>query len=739
MERAQVHRRASEPTFQHETVSGNNLSSLCNRCEVVDAEALFTIDGHNQVERKLIEFSLPNDHCALCRLFHAVVLSHDKLKTSRYDVYAVRGIFPLLPRDLVLLAVVPTSSAASASELIYKYGPSTGLIAWTTPQTRLSANPDTMSHDTQPGPADLALAIDQYAIDWSIVRSWLSRTKSCASYFKRYREHDHINIQDEYPQIMLPDDAQFPSDMRLIDCLQRMIVKADQPVEYCALSYVWGHKGSSESDWTSPKLPSKLPKTIEDAIIVTERLGYRYLWVDRYCIEQSDEVTRHSQISQMHLIYQNTSLTIIAAAAKDAESSLPGVSNVPRRHQPQAVVYGHRLASILPDEFGMIYSSKWHRRAWTYQEVFFSRRRLFFTAEQVYFESPLGGAYETIFGMPKGPFTSMFGGGSFEQLADFPARLAGYCGRTLTFPEDAISAFAGVLNALQRIKLPGHHSWVGKHYAGLPLTPYTYDFDFGEFKDDDFPEPTSVAESLVAALCWRSVGSGKRRSVFPSWTWAGWAVKLERSATSFQRKRNEVKSIEISVGSLGDESLEPLHERHLGEVRPQKILRVLSLELFTISLSIMPILPRTPESKWMNIVASAQRRRNLGVGFQAAQPSGYFALFESQACNFQAAFFSPFSIYRHGEAAEPFMADFDPSDILGIVMGHSRSDPAELANNFVMIVQKHDNGWERIGHCDVDLQYIRMLRPTSAPGPRMQQRITDAILHLGRWQQIKLI
>lgn len=40
---------------------------------------------------------------------------------------------------------------------------------------------------------------------------------------------------------------------------------------------------------------------------------YRYLWVDRYCIDQDDVAEKKEQIAQMDRIYRGAELTIIAA------------------------------------------------------------------------------------------------------------------------------------------------------------------------------------------------------------------------------------------------------------------------------------------------------------------------------------------------------------------------------------------------------------------------------------------
>ncbi|KAF2025987.1 HET-domain-containing protein, partial [Setomelanomma holmii] len=93
--------------------------------------------------------------------------------------------------------------------------------------------------------------------------------------------------------------------MRLIDCEQMAIVEA-RASPWVALSYMWG-----ETD-TTP-FPH-LPDTITDAITVTKQLGYRYLRVDQYCIDQSNSAHRDSQLQKMDQIFMGAVLIIVAAA-----------------------------------------------------------------------------------------------------------------------------------------------------------------------------------------------------------------------------------------------------------------------------------------------------------------------------------------------------------------------------------------------------------------------------------------
>jgi hypothetical protein len=58
---------------------------------------------------------------------------------------------------------------------------------------------------------------------------------------------------------------------------------------------------------------SSLPKTFRDAIALTCRLGYRYLWVDSLCIIQDDRNDWARESAKMSEVYGSSILTIFAA------------------------------------------------------------------------------------------------------------------------------------------------------------------------------------------------------------------------------------------------------------------------------------------------------------------------------------------------------------------------------------------------------------------------------------------
>lgn len=69
--------------------------------------------------------------------------------------------------------------------------------------------------------------------------------------------------------------------LKVIDVSTGAIIRRpDEPDcgEYVALSYVWG----TEPDGDLPENQHRFSAVVEDAITVTEALGYKYLWVDKH-------------------------------------------------------------------------------------------------------------------------------------------------------------------------------------------------------------------------------------------------------------------------------------------------------------------------------------------------------------------------------------------------------------------------------------------------------------------------
>ncbi|KAK4223994.1 HET-domain-containing protein [Podospora fimiseda] len=175
----------------------------------------------------------------------------------------------------------------------------------------------------------------------------------------------------------LPSIPELPG-FYLIDCWTRSLVTPPQDCQYITLSYVWGQKTVNSS------LEGSLPSVIQGSISVTMALGYRYLWVDRYCIDQTSE-HKHLQIAQIDRIYSQSVLTIIAAAGHDSDYGLPGVSLRHRHQQEKLKLADFTLIRVPPPTAYTLGNSPWLTRGWTYQEGFLAQRRLIFTDDEVSF------------------------------------------------------------------------------------------------------------------------------------------------------------------------------------------------------------------------------------------------------------------------------------------------------------------------------------------------------------------
>lgn len=282
-------------------------------------------------------------------------------------------------------------------------------------------------------------------------------------------------------------------------------------------------------------------------MIVTLELGWQYLWVDRYCIDQNDE-KKHFQINQMDKVYLCAVITIVAAAGENANHGLPGVSNTLRRAQPYAMVRGQLLASTMRCSQVAVGSSRWATRGWTYQEAALSKKRLVFTDDQVFFECKGMSCSEShsvplalLHGkkLEKGcspsirrGFLENYGGTRDKLRGDttlsFWNEVERFTARELSYETDSFNAFMGVANYYKNGQ--GSQSSPLHTYIGLPL-------DSGICSSTE--QPSSYGPDFVASLLWensREQVPPKRRRGFPSYSWVGWEGVAYMPRTSLSIK-----------------------------------------------------------------------------------------------------------------------------------------------------------------------------------------------------------
>lgn len=334
--------------------------------------------------------------------------------------------------------------------------------------------------------------------------------------------------------------------MKLIDCKSLQIVKAEPCMKWVALSYVWGHDSRKRQEPAvlganpstgPPHLPSAVSNAVRDAIDVTSQLGFQYLWVDRYCIDQQDATEMAAQIQIMGLIYRGAEVTIVAAAGKDESCGLPGVGTTPRIKQNIINLGSCTILATSQDPSSFIRKkSRWCTRGWTFQEGLLSRRRLLFTGHQTIFECNTTSWMEAVGGLEfiDDPRRIDWGGkastsifrrylpgaptndtSNFQVDAELARRytewffIAGqFTKRELSFDSDSLHAFAGIMDFKRRVEPPV------LNISGLPYV-----------LSRKAEASQHVETHLVVSLCWfhYTGTSARRRLGFPSWTWAGWA------------------------------------------------------------------------------------------------------------------------------------------------------------------------------------------------------------------------
>ena len=333
---------------------------------------------------------------------------------------------------------------------------------------------------------------------------------------------------------------------RVIDCETREILPLTPNYEYLALSYVWGKTANDaevdQTDQSNHCLPDPAPQTIEDAMTVVRGLRKRYLWVDRYCIWQSED--KHLQIQNMDQIYQNALTTIVAADGDNAESGLSGVS-CPRHHQSSFQTNAGVLAYTFPHVSCHLSTSTWVSRGWTYQEAILSRSCLFFTKDQVYFacKGHLGSESEAVGGSWRTRHS-----GSTESLtprlmriseqADtsdsqkgppcFYDHIKEYTSRSLSWDSDALNAFKGILASLDEYT-----------YWGIPFSDT---FSLKHYVPIDRSE-AAFAHNLAWTGKRLPPGGGaiRRRKGIPTWSWTSLVDQIVTKNKSYTMYTDLVK------------------------------------------------------------------------------------------------------------------------------------------------------------------------------------------------------
>jgi hypothetical protein len=308
------------------------------------------------------------------------------------------------------------------------------------------------------------------------------------------------------------------------------ITSAPSGCEYFALSYVWGREpflklvteNEDRLKVDYQLLDEDLPQTFQDAIVITQLFGWKFLWIDALCIVQDDELRKTEQLLLMDEIFECAALTIISADGASVRSGLSGFRPGTRRHsQIIKEIGGLRFAPMSPPLYQIMESEAlpWHNRGWTYQEALLSKRVLIFTAQQTYYHCNMASCSEDLHFVP-GPKEPQQGVAEIQnhplylvsrrhhlsERRDFCLRqhwfsygplVEDYSCRHFTFASDVLKALVGILKTMTDPHME-------RYLCAMPTT------------------------LLEWSLMWQPLAPIRRRTCttsnhhFPSWSWIGW-------------------------------------------------------------------------------------------------------------------------------------------------------------------------------------------------------------------------
>ncbi|KAB8271691.1 heterokaryon incompatibility protein-domain-containing protein [Aspergillus minisclerotigenes] len=449
---------------------GEEYQRLCPRCRHLRLPHLAKRVAFNFSDTSIppyinVSFGWTKDYdgekvkCHLCHL-----IAH----TAATSLSAVR-------RDLrtsCLCAIVVTRRYISVSVRSDEIKFNAGLVLWSElPQSGRYYLRSSGDRVTTPETTPI---LGQY-VDWGKVRSLLNSSST--------------------PTSGLSLESGRPAGLKVVNVQQDRVVEAPVGCEYIALSYVFGSSTTIDLTPSGSFNRYNLPATIRDAIVACYKLGFKYLWVDQLCINQSDPVDQLHQINQMSRIYECAAYTVVALAGEDSSHGLPGVTKARSWSYKCIRIGNYGITALAPSLQFCMENSKWYTRGWTFQEAMFSSRLILFTSYGVHcgFQHR---NYTRL--MSETEFGTSLNALALPMKGDYWQALEQYTTRDLTFPSDILRAFTAVLRSIH-----GEDT-----YYGLP------------------------SREIDRAILWTpakftSVPTSRRHG-FPTWSWASHCGPISR-------------------------------------------------------------------------------------------------------------------------------------------------------------------------------------------------------------------
>jgi Heterokaryon incompatibility protein (HET) len=370
----------------------------------------------------------------------------------------------------------------------------------------------TIDHGTDDQIGKIAPYTDS-AATWDLVRKWF---RTCLE--------SHPDCSVRLVERVLPTRLVQVDSTDLDICL---VLSTDlQPdTQYLTLSHCWGKKVFTTL--TRDRLPgflTRIPveglsKTFREAMLVTRRLSFNYIWIDSLCIIQDDLSDWQRESVAMRTVYANASMSIAAADAPDGDTGcffprepgkVHGWKVKLREEEGKTPTKGSLYC--FPDQYllKLFDKSILQTRAWVFQERLLAPRLLHLGAAEIAWECRSLCASETF---PSGIINGIMtipgvgvhwskGGDVGNLVNEWAPIINHYSAGKVTFQRDKLIALSGI--------------------SRLFSARYNTQYLAGLWKED-----------LVQQLVWHTLENPQPRPEYyqaPTWSWA--SINLTASLPS---------------------------------------------------------------------------------------------------------------------------------------------------------------------------------------------------------------
>jgi hypothetical protein len=319
-----------------------------------------------------------------------------------------------------------------------------------------------------------SLPSDNGSAAFAHVNSWI---QECFQNHETCKSTISNDIVDEIHGPELPTRV---LDVGVIDNSDVSLVETEgRHGNFCALSYCWGpveHNLRTTTENIQSHLSGikfgMLPKTFQDAVITTRKIGIRYLWIDSLCIIQGHQRDWNTEAAQMGEVYQNAYLVIAASgAAHPGEGCFSNryrcstSVEVPYFSEAGQTMGSIRLSMRIPEDESPFWGPLF-QRGWAVQEWCLARRTLFFMPAGISWKCrdlELG---------ERCPF-------DMQLYPEWGSILQRYSDCLLTYKEDRLIALEGLAMAFQKARgdryklgvfesdLSGQLLWMAVHHINM--------------------------------------------------------------------------------------------------------------------------------------------------------------------------------------------------------------------------------------------------------------------------------